>query len=146
MGRQPKESTKNKITWHLNDLLARDINVAYDCTVWLQPNQRDINRKQRPKRHAARFIAASMIVQAVENPAFAREVLDRSEGKVAEVLISGSFDDLIKSLEAGRARLLQPQAAIEGELASLPIGVDSASPTPEESHPVTDSTESTTTK
>jgi hypothetical protein len=119
MLRQSSEYKRNSITYHLADLLRRDINVAYDVVQWLEPHQREIDRRSRPKRIASRYVAASIIVSAAENPAFARELLDRTEGKVADVVVSGSFNDLVRTLEAGRARLLaarQPQQVIEGHV------------------------------
>lgn len=111
--RQLTEKRKNKISWHLNDLLNRDISVAYDCTEWLQPKQRDIDRKARPKRHAARYIAACMVVAGAENPAFAKEVLDRTEGKVAQEVIAYNGNELVKQLEAGRERLLNARQPLQ---------------------------------
>jgi len=116
--RHLSDKRKNKISWHLSDLLNRDIRVAYDCTEWLQPNQRDIDRNARPKRHAARYIAACMVVAGAENPAFAKEVLDRTEGKVADKLITVDMNDMVRQLEAARQRVLNrdPQhLVVDGE-------------------------------
>src|SRR5262245_9262195 len=75
-----------RISDQLRDLCSHDISVAYDCAQWLSPKQRDIDRRVRPKRLTTRYLAACMIVKASENPAFAKEVLDRTEGKVADRL------------------------------------------------------------
>ena len=148
MLRQANEYKRNSISYHLADLLRRDINVAYDVVQWLQPHQREIDRRSRPKRIASRYIAASIIVSAADNPAFARELLDRSEGKVPDVLVSGSFDDLVRALESGRERLLaarQPQQAIEGEIVTpQPVVASDAVIPPEIPHPEPISTESDT--
>ena len=64
-----------------------------------------------------------MIIAAGENPAFAREVLDRTEGKVAQELIQIDGNRLIEQLEAARQRVLQaktPQATIEGVCVNSP--------------------------
>ena len=64
-----------------------------------------------------------MIIAAGENPAFAREVLDRQEGKVAQEIIAIDGNRLIEQLEAARQRVLQaktPQATIEGVCANSP--------------------------
>lgn len=97
------------ISSHLKDLGKRDITVAYDCIEWLTPKQREIDRKSRPKRIANRYIAACMIVAAAENPSFCKEVLDRTEGKVADKLITVDYNDLVKQLEAARQRVLANQ-------------------------------------
>jgi len=132
-------SAPKTISGHLLDLGKRDIMVAYDCVQWLAPTQREIDRRARPKRLANRYIAACMIVGAAENPAFCRELLDRTEGKVAEILLTGNLGELVQALEAGRQRLIeakQPQdVVVEGEVVS-----------PEEPQQQPTSTDSTTTK
>lgn len=94
------------------DLGRRDVMVAYDCKQWLEPTQREIDRKSRPKRIANRYIAACMIVEAAKNPAFAKELLDRTEGKVPDrVDVSQRRDVNITITLAGQApqdRLPEP--------------------------------------
>jgi hypothetical protein len=68
-----------------------------------------------------------------------REVLDRTEGKVADVLITGNIGELVKALEAGKEGLVaarQPQPAIEGEVITpQPIVVAGEVVSSENPHP-----------
>jgi len=80
-----------------------------------------------------------MIAEAPKNPAVLRELLDRTEGKVADIVLTGNLGEIIKALEAGRQRLIEaktPQdVVVEGEIV-----------TPEDPLPGPTSTESDTTK
>jgi hypothetical protein len=114
--RQSTPKSRNKISWHFNDLLGRDIAVAIDCAEWLKPNQRDIDRRARPKRLSARYLAACMVIESTKNPAFAKEIMDRTEGKVADRLIS----DVTKTVNIRIELAGEPQhlvdAHVDGEV------------------------------
>ena len=131
--------TPKTISGHLKDLLRRDIQVTLDIIEWLSPSQREIDRRSRSRRLNSRFIAACMIAEAPKNPAVLRELLDRTEGKVADIVLTGNLGEIIKALEAGRQRLIEaktPQdVVVEGEIV-----------TPEDPLPGPTSTESDTTK
>ena len=134
------DKRKSAISWHIKDLLRRDINVAYDCTLWLQPKQRDIDRKARPKRLAARYLAACWLVEADKNPAMATHILDRTEGKVADRLELVDLNKLVEQLEASRQRVISATSE------PLPVVVEGEIVEPEDAQPEPISTESATSK
>ena len=76
--------------------------------------------------------------------------MDRTEGKVADVLITGNMGELVKALEAGKERLLaarQLQPAIEGEVITpQPIVVSGEVVSSDNPHPETIPTNSTPSK
>ena len=47
-----------------------------------------------------------MVVEASKNPSFLREVLDRTEGKVAERIEHLDLNKMVEQLEAARRRVL----------------------------------------
>ena len=61
--------------------------------------------------------------------------MDRCEGRVANIILTGDMGELVKALESGRERLLQarqPQQAIEGEVVTpQPVVVSDAVIAPE---------------
>jgi hypothetical protein len=130
---------RHTISWHLKDLGKRDVDKVIEVANWLEKQvnkPRDIQRRVVPKRLLFRHIAAQMCMKACAGDVnAAREIMDRTEGKVADIVITGNMDDLVKSLEAGRSRLLsarQPQLAIEGEVINLPIVVNTEGSIPED--------------
>jgi len=128
------------ISGHLSNLLRQDLSVTLDVIEWLAPTQREIARRSRPRRLANRFVAAQMLMKAFQGDVAAcREVMDRTEGKVADIVLTGNLGEIIKALEAGRQRLIEaktPQdVVVEGEIVS-----------PEEPQQQPTSTDSTTTK
>ena len=114
---------KHKVSTHLRELLKSDVNHVEDICNWLQKNavkQRDIDRRTVSKRHLARMIAAQIALKAARDGDIqaAREVMDRTEGKVADKLITVDYNDLVRQLEAARARVLNrgeqhPQRVLE---------------------------------
>ena len=46
-------------------------------------------------------------------PVAAREIMDRTEGKVANILVTGNMGELVRALESGRERLLAARQQIE---------------------------------
>lgn len=118
-------NVKKRISWHLTDLLGRDVSVCEDVVKWLTPTPSELNDRRINKRLMARFAAAKMILAAVEegNSGLFTHILERTEGKVAQEVITYNGNELVKQLEAGRERLLQSRAPqqlvvdnIEGEV------------------------------
>lgn len=114
------------ISGHIKDLGRKDIARVIEIASWLESttnDQRDIDRRATSKRLSFRLIAAQMLIRAAQGDIqAAREVMDRTEGKVADVVITGNMSDMVKALEAGRSRLLQLRAepAVEGTVISDP--------------------------
>lgn len=81
-------NVKKKISWHLTDLLGRDVNVCHDVVTWLKAAPSELNQRKVNKRLMARYAAAKMILAAVEegNSGLFTHILDRTEGKVADRL------------------------------------------------------------
>ena len=114
--RQLSERRKNAITWHFKDLLNRDIEVAMDCVEWLKPKQREIDRRSRPKRITARYLAACMVLEATTNAAYAKEILDRTEGKVADKLEVNQKKTVNVRIELAHTPLTALHEVIPGQL------------------------------
>lgn len=75
---------KKRISYHLADLLGRDVSVVADILEWLKPSARDLARRAYPKRLLARYMAAQVIDAAGKgNATMLGHCLDRTEGKVA---------------------------------------------------------------
>ena len=134
---------RRKVSWHLHDLMKRDIQVVMDVHNWLKDNavkNRDLADRHVNKRLLARKIAAEMCVRAAEGDIQAcREVMDRTEGKVADIVLTGNLGEIIKALEAGRQRLIEAKTPQD-------VVVDGVIVTPEDQLPEPTSTDSTTTK
>ena len=116
------------ISGHLKDLGRRDVQVVIDVAKWLESttnDQRDINRRATSKRLGFRLVAANLLIKAFQGDVAAcREVMDRTEGKVADIVLTGNLGEIIKALEAGRQRLIEaktPQdVVVEGEVVTPP--------------------------
>jgi hypothetical protein len=138
---QESFSTRFSVSYHLKDLLKRDAQTVREIANWLEVNAekpRDRSRKVSSRRMMARLIAAKQLLAATEDTVAAREVMDRTEGRVANVLVTGSFDDLVQALELGRQRLLasRPQPVIEGQVIEPQlVAVSDAVIAPENQHP-----------
>jgi hypothetical protein len=114
-------NVKKRISWHLTDLLGRDVTVCNDVVSWLKPTPSELKDRRINKRLMARYAAAKMILAAVEdgNSGLFTHILDRTEGKVADKLITVDLNDMVRQLEAGRERLLQarqPQQLVVGNI------------------------------
>ena len=104
-----KDKTRNQISWHLKDLLRKDVRVSLDCIHWLEPSQRDTDRRAMPKRLMARYHAAMLLVNAPKhggNAGLQSLILDRTEGKVADKLITLDLNAMVRQLEAARQRVI----------------------------------------
>mgnify|MGYP006957738434 FL=1 len=122
-------STRNSVSYHLKDLLKRDPKTIQEVCTWLETHaetKRDHANRRGSKRMMARLIAARQLLKAAgasADTAAAKEIMDRTEGKVAQELIQIDGNRLIEQLEAARQRVLQakqpaqaPQNAIEGQV------------------------------
>lgn len=121
---------RKKISWHLSDLLGRDVRVLNDIVEWCKPAPGDIERRAYPKRLAARYCAAKMILAAVEegNSGLFTHILDRTEGKVADVSIQVDGNKIIEALEAGRQRVLAAynQDTVDGQIVTAQLDASNA--------------------
>lgn len=84
-----KPTTKNQISWHLKDLIKRDLSVATETAAFLAPRVNipsEVSQGKSSKLLMARYLAANMILQTVKsgNPASYALLMDRTEGKLAE--------------------------------------------------------------
>lgn len=137
---QTEIQNKHKVSTHLRELLRLDVNSLVDTCAWLEKNaltNRDQANRRANKRLVARLMAARIAMKACEGdiPA-AKEVMDRTEGKVVDVVMAVDGNRLIEQLEAGRQRVLagyQPQQmVVEGEtVVAEPtvVGATSTEPT-----------------
>jgi hypothetical protein len=83
---------RGKISWHIKDLLTRDVHAVQQVADWLEAKVTDGkgNKKPRLRSHRtgsklmARYIAAKTLLAVAEsgNAAFLGHVLERTEGKV----------------------------------------------------------------
>lgn len=114
---------RKRISYHLADLLGRDVSVVADILEWLKPSTRDLARRAYPKRLLARYMAAQVIDAAGKgNATMLGHCLDRTEGKVASgepgqsVLIQFNF-----GLSVGGGQLGMPShdLALQGPERSL---------------------------
>lgn len=110
---------RHKVSWHVQDLGKLDVSRVLEVAKWLKNNAvkpRDIARRTVSKRLFNRHIAAKLALKAAEGDVSAiREWMDRSEGKVADKLITVDLNEAIRQLEAGRQRVLahrQPQDVV----------------------------------
>lgn len=121
---------KKRISWHLTDLLGKDVSVSKDVAEWLTFSPSDISQRRVNKRLMARYAAAKMILAAVEegNSGLFTHILDRTEGKVAQELITLDGNRLIEQLEAGRQRVLAAynQDTVDGEVVSAQLDTEHA--------------------
>ncbi len=108
---------KHKVSSHLRDLLKSDVRSVQDICNWLETNavkKRDIQRRTVSKRLLARMIAAQIALKAARDGDInaAREIMDRTEGKVESKVLLGVVDlnEAIRQLEAGRQRVLAHRA------------------------------------
>jgi len=80
---------RHKVSYHMKDLLKRDVIAVKEVASYLDEKlntKRNADRRVRPKRMMARLIAANMVLNAAENVQVAKELMDRTEGKVADKL------------------------------------------------------------
>jgi len=149
-----KHHKRYKISWHLHDLMKRDIQVVADVHKWLQDNaekKRDVANRTVSRRLLARKIAAEMCLKAASGDVQAcKEIMDRTEGKVAEPRGLGDGRGIELHLHLAPAtRPLELNAYIEGETAApqpLDVVVIPDASTIEDPLPEPTSTDSTTTK
>ena len=85
------ESTRFSVSFHLKDLLKRDAETVRDIAKWLETRaetKRDRANRTGSKRMMARLIAAKQLLRGLEDTPSAESVMNRTEGKVADRLIS----------------------------------------------------------
>src|SRR3972149_9783827 len=91
---QEIKSTRYSVSYHLKDLLKRAPQTVREVCTWLETHaetKRDRAQRRGSRRMMARLIAARQLLKAASeagDTAAAREVMDRTEGKVADRLIS----------------------------------------------------------
>ena len=149
--KRPVTQPDRRFTYHLKRLANKRVSVIREIYEACQPSKRDM--ANGPGLVYNRFLAAKFLLELAEDkiePAKLNLYLDRTEGKVVDVIVSGSFNDMVQVLEAGRQRLLQlraPQQAIEGEIVTpQPEVVSDAVIAPENPHAEPVSTDSDTSK
>lgn len=132
---QESASTRFSVSYHTKDLLKRDPLKVQEVANWLETHaetNRDRAQRRGSRRMMARLIAAKQLLRALDETAAAREVMDRTEGKVADVHIQVDGNQLIEALEAGRERLLQARNAnistVDGEVVSRQLMSPEISP------------------
>lgn len=110
-------NVKKRISWHLTDLLGRDINVCDDVIKWLAPTPSEVDQRKVNKRLMARYAAAKMIKAAVEegNSGLFTHILDRTEGKVADRLIADHTKTVNIRIELAHSQDTLPSHVIDGE-------------------------------
>jgi len=110
----------------MKDLLKRDPQTVAEIAKWLEihaDKPRDRSRKVSSRRMMARLIAARQLLKAAEGDTQTSEsVMNRTEGKVADIQVRVDGNEFIAQLEAARQRVLnrEPQqlvgASVEGEI------------------------------
>lgn len=105
-------NVKKRLSWHLADLLGRDVSVCHDVVKWLAVTPSEVAQRKVNKRLMARYAAAKMILAAVEdgNSGLFTHILDRTEGKVVERIEHLDINRMVDQLEAARSRVLQSRA------------------------------------
>ncbi len=118
-----RTSARLSVSSHVKDLLSRPLQVSYSIVS-------EVGEKSQPtKALAARVLAASAILRAAQSGgtgnAALETILERTEGKVADLHISIDGNKLALQLEAARTRVLRGMSAdtIEGELAPALPGI-----------------------
>ena len=84
-------STRFSVSYHLKDLLKRDPQKVAEIAKWLETHAekpRDKSRRTGSRRMMARLIAAKQLLRGLEDTASAETVMVRTEGKVADRVIS----------------------------------------------------------
>jgi len=117
------EKSRYKISFHLNNLLGKDIATVRDIHSWLGQRlnkPRDLANKLNPKRLVARHLAAEMIILAQKGNIYAfKEIMDRTEGKVADHIVMDMSGEVVHRMEAARQRVLATKTQeqiVEGEI------------------------------
>lgn len=121
--------TRYSVSFHLKDLLRRDVQTVAEIAKWLESRaetNRDRANRTGSKRMMARLIAAQTLLKAASGDTQATEsLMNRTEGKVADKIISLDGNRLIEQLEAARQRVLShdnritvSQQVIEGQVVS----------------------------
>ena len=114
-----------------------------EISAWLKhttSKKRDVSRGTRSKLLVTRCLAAQAIEQAMKYPVGMKELMDRTEGKVADHIVMDVSGEIVHRMEAARQRVLAtktqeqiPQdVVVEGEYASSKTPV-SSQPSPNES-------------
>jgi Family of unknown function (DUF5681) len=103
------------ITDHIKELLDFDYAELKSIHAYLE----DKGEERLGRITVARLVACRIIVQAVAGQSeLTKELLNRTEGKVPDKLISVDLNDMVRQLEAARQRVL------EHHTAQLPASVD----------------------
>lgn len=98
-----------KVSYHIKDLLKKDVNKFQEIAAWLSRTavkKRDRDRGTTSKLLVTRYLAALAIEQAMHNPMAMKELMDRTEGKVADKLEVVNSGEIILKLEQARARVI----------------------------------------
>jgi len=106
---QESKETRFSVSYHTKDLLKRDPLAVREICNWLETHaetKRDRANRRGSRRMMARLLAAKHILRALEETAAYKEVLERTEGKVADKLITVDLNDMVRQLEAARQRVL----------------------------------------
>lgn len=124
---QTELQLKHRVTTHLRDLMKLDVSTLVEVSKWLEKNaqtKRDKANRRANKRLVARMIAARMALKACEGDIQAtKELMDRTEGKVADRVEHLDVNRMVEQLEAARQRALNAtlplriaEGAIEGQV------------------------------
>lgn len=103
------------ISEHIKELLDFNFSDFKEIHKYLEEK----GEERLGKITVARLVACRIITEAISGQSeLTKELLNRSEGKVPDKLITVDGSKLIEQLEAGRQRVLSAyQAAVEGEFA-----------------------------